>query len=118
MAAAGIKARDIVTGGVLAQLDAAATTEETLYTVPTGKESLGKLSVCNRSASAATYRVRIKVANAADNDKQWRYYDQSVAANTTADAMDGDLLGPGDVLKTYSSTSDMTFMWIGTERVR
>ena len=118
MAAAGIKARDIVTGGVLAQLDAAATTEETLYTVPTGKESTGRLSVCNRSASAATYRVRIKIAGAGDDNKQWRYYDQSVNANTTVDVMDGDVLGPADVLKTYSSTTDMTFMWIGTERVR
>ena len=66
---------------VLAQLNPSAATATTLYTVPrregTGADTkypaqttISSLVVCNRHASSAdTFRVRIKVKNASDDNK-------------------------------------------------
>ena len=101
---------------VLGQLDCAATTQETLYTVPDlTQTTVSSFLACNRTGSAITFRLRINVAGAADNDKQFLYYDKSVAANTTFTAVIGMCLGQKDVLATYSSAVDMTFTLFGVE---
>jgi len=73
---------------VLGQLDSAATTQQTLYTVP----DLTQTTVSS-----------------------FLYYDKSVAANTTFTAVIGMCLGQKDVVKTYASAVDMTFTLFGVE---
>ena len=101
---------------VLGQLDCAATTQETLYTVPDlTQTTVSSFLACNRTGSAITFRLRINIAGAADDDKQFLYYDKSVAANTTFTAVIGMCLGQKDVAKTYSSAANLTFTLFGVE---
>ena len=100
----------------LGQLDAAATTQETLYTVPDLTQTTGSsFLACNRTGSAITFRLRINVAGAGDDDKQFLYYGKSVAANTTFTAVIGMCLGQADVMKTYASSANMSFTLFGVE---
>lgn len=101
---------------VLGQLDTAATTETTLYTVPNlTQTTVSSFLACNRTGSAITFRLRVNVAGANSDDKQFLYYDQSVAANTTFTAVIGMCLGQTDVLKVYASATNMSFNIFGVE---
>ena len=100
----------------LGQLDCAATTQETLYTVPDlTQTTVSSFLACNRTGSAITFRLRVNIAGASDDDKQFLYYDKSVAANTTFTAVIGMCLGQADVMKTYASSANMSFTLFGVE---
>ena len=67
---------------VLGQLDPAATTTTVLYTVPDMTQTtISSIVAANRTGSAITFRLSVHVAGAGANDKQFLYYDKSVAAN-------------------------------------
>ena len=101
---------------VLGQLEPAATTETTLYTVPSATEAVcSTLSVCNKAAAAGTFRVRIKINNAADDDKQFVMYDAPIAAKDTLLLTFGATLGAGDVVVVYGSSADLSFQLFGSE---
>ena len=101
---------------VLGQLEPAATTETTLYTVPSATEAVcSTLSVCNKAAAAGTFRVRIKINNAADDDKQFVIYDAPIAAKDTLLLTFGATLGAGDVVRAYASSADISFQLFGSE---
>ena len=101
---------------VLGQLEPAATTETTLYTVPSATEAVcSTLSVCNKAAAAGTFRVRIKINNAADDDKQFVIYDAPIAAKDTLLLTFGATLGAGDVVVVYGSSADLSFQLFGSE---
>jgi hypothetical protein len=101
---------------VLGQLDSAATTQETLYTVPDlTQTTISSFLACNRTGSAITFRLRVNIAGASDDDKQFLYYDKSVAANTTFTAVIGMCFGQKDVVKTYASGVNMSFTLFGVE---
>lgn len=101
---------------VLGQLAAAATTTETLYTVPSlTQTTCSSLVVCNRTAGAIAFRISVHVAGAGADDKQYLYYDKSAAANDTFSAVLGLTLGEGDVVKTYAASTGLTFNLFGVE---
>jgi hypothetical protein len=101
---------------VLGQLEPAATTETTLYTVPSATEAVcSTLSVCNKAAAAGSFRIRIKINNAADDDKQFVAYDAPIAAKDTLLLTFGATLGAGDVVRAYGSSADITFQLFGSE---
>ena len=101
---------------VLGQLEPSATTETTLYTVPASTEAVcSTLSVCNKAATAGSFRVRIKINNAADDDKQFVMYDAPVAAKDTLLLTFGATLGAGDVVVVYASSADQSFQLFGSE---
>tara|TARA_R110002051_G_scaffold188844_2_gene258231 strand:- start:505 stop:834 length:330 start_codon:yes stop_codon:yes gene_type:complete len=101
---------------VLGQADTAATTETTLYTVPNlAQTTVSSFVACNRTGSAITFRLRVNVAGASNDDKQFLYYDKSVAANSTFTAVIGICLGQADVLKVYASAVNMSFNIFGVE---
>lgn len=101
---------------VLGQVNPGATTLTTLYTVP-GATSTAASSVvvCNQAASAGTFRLSIQVAAAADNAKQYLYYDTAIGANDTFIATIGVTLATTDVVKCYSSSATMSFTIYGVE---
>ena len=101
---------------VLGQQEPAATTETTLYTVPSLTQAVcSTLSVCNRATSAGTFRVRIKINNAADADAQYVCFDAPIAAKDTLLLTFGATLGAGDVVRVYSSNADTAFQLFGSE---
>ncbi len=101
---------------VLGQLDPAATTTTTLYTVPDlTQTTVSSLVICNRTGSSITFRVSVHVAGAGANDKQFLFYDQALAANTTQTVVIGICLGQADVIKVYASAVDVSFNLFGVE---
>lgn len=101
---------------VLGQVDAAATTTTVLYTTPDlNQTTVSSLIVCNRTAGALTFRVSVHVDNAAADDKQFIYYDKTVAANDSFTAVLGLTLNQNDVVKVYASATGLSFSMFGVE---
>lgn len=100
----------------LAQLNPSATTLTTLYTVPGATSTaVSSIVVCNQAGSDATFRVSVQIAAAADNAKQYLYYDTVVEANDTFIATIGISLATTDVVKVYASSGTLSFSLFGTE---
>ena len=98
---------------ILAQRSPAAATQETLYTAPS-QVAAPLLTVCNRSATATSFRVRVNVAGVADDDKQFLFYDHPIAGNETITY--GPLaLGVGDLVKVYATLATLSFTLTGVE---
>ena len=101
---------------VLGQLDPAATTTTTLYTVPDKTQTtLSSIVAANRTGSAITFTLSVHVAGAGADDKQYLYYDKSVAANDSLTIVLGITLNQTDVVKVYTSAVDMSFNMFGCE---
>ena len=101
---------------VLGQLDTAATTVTTLYTVPSETvTTISSIVAANRTGSAITFRLSVHVAGASADDKQYLYYDKSVAANDSLTIVIGITLKHTNVLKVYASAVDMSFNVFGVE---
>jgi hypothetical protein len=100
----------------LAQVNPSATTLTTLYTVPASTSTaVSSLVICNQAASAGSFRVSIQVAAAADNAKQYLYYDTVIPANDTFVATIGVTLATTDVVKIYASSTSLRFSLFGAE---
>jgi len=101
---------------VLGQLDVSATTITTLYTVPDlTQTTISSLVVCNRSGSGITFRVSVHVNGAGADDKQFIFYDETLAATTTRTVVIGMCLGQKDIVKVYSSAANVSFNLFGVE---
>ena len=101
---------------VLGQVDTAATTVTTLYTVPSETvTTISSIVAANRTGSAITFRLSVHVAGASADDKQYLYYDKSVAANDSFTIVIGITLNQTDVLKVYASAVNMSFNVFGVE---
>lgn len=104
---------------VLGQLSPSATTLSTLYTVPaTTQTTVSSISVCNTGSSPVTIRISVAVANAADNVKQYVYYDYVIAAKDTLIVVMGMTLNETDVVKVYASATNVAFNIFGVETSR
>ena len=77
--------------------------------------TVSSLVICNRSGSAITFRVSVHVANASADDKQFLFFDESLAATTTRTVVIGMCLSQSDVLKVYVSAANVSFNLFGVE---
>ena len=101
---------------VLGQSSPAATTETALYTVPSATSAIGSsIIVANRSTSLAYFRVSIAVAGAVTSNKDYIYYDLPIGANDTFIATIGITLATTDVVRVYSSNTNLSFSLYGSE---
>lgn len=101
---------------ILGQSEPAATTATTLYTVPSGYETVvSTLMIVNKNASAATFRVALRPAGASLADTHYIYYDESLVGNGSFAATIGITLDATDVVTVYASNADCTFTLLGTE---
>ena len=101
---------------VLGQVDPAATTTTVLYTVPDKTQTtVSSIVAANRTSSPITFRLSVHVGGASADDKQYLYYDKSVAANDTLTIVIGITLDQTDVIKVYTSAVDMSFNIFGCE---
>lgn len=101
---------------VLGQVAPSATTTTTLYTTPDlTQTTVSSLVVCNRTGGALAFRVSVHVNNAGADNKQYLFYDKSLAANETQTIVIGMTLGQNDIIKVYASNTGLTFNLFGVE---
>jgi glucose-6-phosphate dehydrogenase assembly protein OpcA len=101
---------------ILGQSSPSATTETTLYTVPSAKSTVvSSISICNRSSGQTTFRVSISQGGSATANKDYLYYDVTLAGNDTFIATIGVTLATTDVVRVYSGNTSLSFQLFGTE---
>lgn len=101
---------------VLGQSAPSATTDTDLYTVPSATQTVvSTITVTNRSASAATYRVAVRVGGASIASEHYIAYDATVPANDTTALTLGITLAATDVVTVYASSADLSFNAFGSE---
>ena len=101
---------------VLGQIAPSATTATAIYTVPSATSAVvSSVTVCNRAASAGTFRLSVRPAGAALANQHYVVYDTSIAANDTVVLTIGLTLDATDVLEAYASSANMSFNAYGSE---
>lgn len=101
---------------VLGQSNPAATTATTLYTVPSGKETvISSVVIANLTATAATYRIAVRPAGAALANQHYLAYDITVGASDSTALTLGITMAATDVLTVYASTANLAFTAFGDE---
>jgi len=101
---------------VLGQSNPSATTATTLYTVPSAKSAVvSSLTVCNQTATAATFRIAVRPAGATLAAVHYVAYDVTVGASDTTALTLGITLATTDVVTVYASTATLSFHAYGDE---
>lgn len=101
---------------VLAQSAPSATTNTDVYTVGSGKSAVvSTITVCNRSATAATYRIAIRPLGATIANQHYVAFDATVNANDTISLTIGVTLAATDVVTVYASTANLSINLFGAE---
>jgi hypothetical protein len=101
---------------VLGQSAPAATTDTTLYTVPSATETvISTIFVCNRGAVEATYRIAVRPNGATLANEHYIVFDAPVAAEETIAITTGITIDAADVVTIRASTADLSFNAFGSE---
>ena len=101
---------------VLGQSNPSATTNTTLYTVPSSTQTIvSTISVCNQTQGELTFRIAIRPAGEAIAAKHYIAYDAKVAGNDTTFITVGATLGAADVITVYASSASLSFNAYGSE---
>lgn len=101
---------------VLGQSNPSATTATTLYTVPSATQAVvSTIVICNQAASAATFRISVRPAGAAQTAAMYLAYDVTVGASDSTALTLGITLGATDVITVYGSTATLSFTAFGSE---
>jgi hypothetical protein len=101
---------------VLGQQNPSAATATTLYTVPGTKQAVcSTLAICNRSATATTYRVAIRPAGAALSNEHYIAYDVAIPGNASEYLTLGISLATTDVVTIYATLATLSFSLFGDE---
>lgn len=101
---------------VLGQSAPSATTNTDVYTVGAGKEAvISTITICNRSASAITYRIAIRTNGDTLANQHYIAYDNSVSANDTVALTLGITVDASDVVTVYASSANTSFNLFGSE---
>lgn len=101
---------------VLGQSAPSATTATTLYTVPSSTQAVvSTIAVCNRAATAGTFRIAIRPNGATLANEHYIAYDSTVAANDSTFITIGVTLGDTDVITVYASSANQSFSAFGSE---
>jgi hypothetical protein len=100
----------------LGQLAPTATTLTDLYTVPANTlASISSIIVCNRGTTSTTFRILVSVAGAAETEKQYIFYDQSLDGTSTFTATIGITMTATDKIRVYAGNSNLSFNAFGIE---
>jgi glucose-6-phosphate dehydrogenase assembly protein OpcA len=101
---------------VLGQSNPSATTLTTLYTVPAATNAVvSSITVANLAATAATFRIAVRVAGSSISNEEYIGYDITVGASDTTVLTMGVTMAATDVLSVYASTSTIAFSAFGSE---
>jgi len=101
---------------VLGQSAPAATTETDVYTVPAATETIvSTVTVANRSASDATFRISVSVNGAATANKDYIIYDATCAGYGLQAFTMGFTMDATDKIRIYASSANLSFNVFGSE---
>ena len=101
---------------VLGQVNPAATTATTAYTVPSATETvISTITAANLGAAPATYRIAVRPDGATLENKHYIAYDASIAPQDTQTLTLGITLDATDVVTVFSSTATIAFNLFGSE---
>jgi hypothetical protein len=101
---------------VLGQSAPSATTDTNVYTVGLGKSAVvSTITVCNRDAASATYRLAVRPAGATIANQHYIAYGTTVPANDTISLTLGITLAATDVVTVYASTANLSVNIFGAE---
>jgi len=101
---------------VLGQSAPSATTDTNVYTVPSATEAvISTITVANRAATAATYRIAIRPNGDTIANQHYIAYDASVPANDTIALTLGLTIDAADVVTVYASSENLSFGVFGSE---
>lgn len=103
---------------VLGQISSTAATANTLYTVPSGTNTVvSTMVVCNRGAVSDTFRLAVRPAGASLSNEHYIAYDTTIPGNETISLTIGMSLGASDVITVYGETANISFTAFGVEIV-
>ena len=100
----------------VAQRALALTTLEEVFsaaTVDSGFITLRSLVICNRSGTAATFRLSLAVGGEADATKQYLFYDTPIVPNDSFTSALEIGMRPGDLIRAYASTANLSITLFG-----
>jgi len=102
---------------VLAQAAPSATTEATLYTVPSSTSAVvSTISIANQAGTSGTYRIAVRpAADATTTQKHYIVYGATVAASDSIMLTLGVTLAAGDKIMVFASSASMSFSAFGSE---
>jgi len=101
---------------VLGQSAPSATTATDVYTVPSSTEAVvSTIFVCNRGATAATYRIAVRPDGATLANQHYLAYDAVILANDSVAITVGTTMDAADVVTVYASTANLSFNVFGSE---
>ena len=101
---------------ILGQSNPSAATLTDAYTVPAATTAIvASIVVANRSTTATSFRISLAVEGAADDNKQYLYYDVVIDNNDTFVATIGITLGARDVVRVYATLATLSFAVLGAE---
>lgn len=101
---------------VLGQSAPSATTDTTLYTVPSATETIiSTIVIANRAASAGSYRIAIRPNGATLANSHYVAFDVAIAANDSTALTLGITIDASDIVTVRASSADMTFTAFGSE---
>jgi len=101
---------------VLGQVNPAATTATTAYTVASSTEAvISTITAANLGSAPATYRIAVRPNGATLENKHYIVYDSSLAPQSTDTLTIGMTLDAADVVTVYSSTATVAFNLFGSE---
>lgn len=87
-----------------------ATTLTTLYTCPSATTAvISSIVACNRSATATTIRVALRLLGASIADAHYLYYDLPLDGNDTFVFTGGVTMIATDVLSVYTNDATVSF---------
>lgn len=101
---------------VLGQQAPAATTDVTLYNCPAATQAIvSTLTVCNRSATPATFRVAVRPDGATLANQHYLVFDANLSGGETKAFTLGITMDENDVLTVRGSTANLSFSAFGSE---
>ena len=101
---------------VLGQSAPSATTDTTLYTVPSATETVvSSIVVANRDSAAATFRIAIRPNGAALANQHYIAFDVTVGGSDSTIITIGATMDASDVITVRASTANLSFTAFGSE---
>ncbi len=101
---------------VLGQVNPAATTATTAYTVPSATETvISTITVANIGPTPTSYRVAVRPNGATLENKHYVVYDASIAPQETQTLTIGITLDATDVVTVFAGTANLVFNLFGSE---
>ena len=101
---------------IIGQVSPSATTDTTLYTVPSATQLvISSITICNRAATTATYRIAMRPNGETLADKHYIAYGATIPANDTIALTLGLTADAADVITVYASSASVSFGVFGSE---